>query len=218
MKPKINLQGSILVANPSVTGDSKGAVILIFSHSLGIVQGVCINKPHPTYDQLFLMEHLGFKLKDPLRLVDQPVFLSGNDKIHQGIVIHDKEPDAYQASNTINKDICLTLSNDVLIDIAAGDNTPSNYLIAIGRYSWSANDLLKLIKYGRYFLLNFDFDIAMRIPYDKKYAYCYEKLGFNPNQLSSSNMVNFDDITTLDPNLEKLYWIEHKEKEFPNEH
>lgn len=217
MHTNVNLQGSLLVANPSVKGDTKGSVILIFSHSLGIVQGVCINKPHPIHDQLYVMEHIGLPPLSPERLIGKPVYIGGNSQMHHGIVIHDQDPGFYKSSNTINDKLCVTLSNDVLINITQGVDEPTNYLLAIGRYSWSANDLFKLIKYGRYFVLNFDFDIVMRTPYSQIYDRCFEKLGFHPDTISRDNTIDFDDITTLDDDLIKLYWIEHKPKEKTNE-
>lgn len=219
MKSFKYLKGSLIIANPYVTGDSANSVILITSHDLGIIQGICINKPHEMADQYTMFDRIigssDLPFTNSPSFIDKPIFVGGKKTPTTGVILNDDHLDKYVSTTPIAMKVNLTMSNDILLNISTHKDPPDFYKICLGRFIWKEKDLLALIKYGRYFVLRATHNLVFQVDYKELYNKCFEILGIDPYALDKSSMINFDDLFSLDDNLSHLYWSEHTQIGMP---
>ena len=136
------LTGQMLIAMPSL-GDPRfdRSVIFVCAHDEDHAMGVIVNKPLDDVDLTELLTQLEIAPQEEAS--STPVFFGGPVQTERGLVLHtlDYEIDS---TLTLNSEIGLTASRDILIDIA-GDNpkrpAPRRFLLAIGHAGWGPGQL-----------------------------------------------------------------------------
>ena len=196
------LQSQLLIAMPALGDPSfKKSVTLICQHNEEGCFGLTINRPiQITLDELFDQLHISSEnhaIKGALALRGGPV------QPEQGFVIHeispDEAPDTSVDSNashqgrrnnarwentlTINDDLAVTASRDILFDIAEGKG-PKNFLLALGCASWSAGQIEQEILDNSWLNCPTDNKILFDTPFDKRWNSAIDTLGFDINLIS----------------------------------
>lgn len=196
------LQSQLLIAMPALGDPSfKKSVTLICQHNEEGCFGLTINRPiQITLDELFDQLHISSEnhaIKGALALRGGPV------QPEQGFVIHeispDEAPDTSVDSNathqgrrnnarwentlTINDNLAVTASRDILFDIAEGKG-PKNFLLTLGCASWSAGQIEQEILDNSWLNCPTDNKILFDTPFDKRWNSAIDTLGFDINLIS----------------------------------
>lgn len=185
------LQSQLLIAMPAM-GDPtfKQTVTLICQHNEEGCFGLTINRPiQITLDELFDQLHIetqSANMKSEIALKGGPV------QPDQGFVIHDSVPNAdsqgdlrktWENTLTINDDLAVTASRDILFDIAKGEG-PKNYLLALGCASWTAGQIEQEVLDNAWLNCPSNNKILFDTPYEKRWNSAIDTLGFDVNLIS----------------------------------
>lgn len=179
------LQNQLLIAMPGLDDPYfKQSVTLICQHDSEGCFGLTINKPiKVTVDEVL----------DQLNLNDQVIKINTNKsssalrggpvQIEQGFVIHDSDK-AWGNTLTIDKDLYVTASQEILVDIAAGKG-PDNYLLTLGCASWEAGQIESEILNNSWLNCPSDKKIIFNMPFEKRWQGAADTLGINLSAMSS---------------------------------
>lgn len=178
----VNLTGQLLIAMPKLADPNfHHTVTLICEHSDQGALGVVINRPLDlTLKEV--CEHLKLDELVPDR-VSQRVLLGGPVQTERGFVLHEPLGD-WESTLTVDADIGLTSSLDVLRSIAAG-NGPDRRLVALGYAGWGPGQLEQELVENSWLTVPHDKDILFRLPYEERWHAAAGKLGIDLNLLSA---------------------------------
>lgn len=143
------LQGQILIATPLVHESYfEKSVIYVCSHSSEGAMGVLVNNVMNNITCSDLLDQLN--IKDAIRYLP-PIHFGGPVDTTRGFILHTND---YYTNNTlsVNGDISLTATVDILQDIVAGKG-PSKSLIALGYARWNAGQLEEEITGNNWFCI-----------------------------------------------------------------
>ncbi len=138
MLEETNLTGQLLIAMPALTGPPFGqSVILLCAHTDDGAMGIVLNKPlaKPTFDAL--LRQLDVTPAPPARQIQ--LCKGGPVDEGRGFVLHTSDWTC-DSSLTVDDDLALTASLDVLQEIAAGGG-PRRGLLALGYVGWGPGQL-----------------------------------------------------------------------------
>jgi putative transcriptional regulator len=186
MSPATSLEGKMLIAMPSISGDHfERSVVYLCSHSAQGAMGFVVNKPAPLtmFSDLLEKTELAQKLDDiPADILGIPVRLGGPVETTRGFVLHSKD---YPASDTSLDAGHYTVSAtlDVLRDIARGRG-PRERLIALGYAGWSPGQLESEILHNGWLHCDADADLIFNPHLTRKHGQALAKLGVDPRMLS----------------------------------
>ena len=138
-----SLKNHFLVAMPSLHDDAfSGSVVYICEHNsdgaMGLIINQALNIPvSAIFDQLqmpYQSEHGAYL-----------VFDGGPAQGDRGFILHRTCAKKWESTVSIGDDISLTVSKDILSDIAVGTG-PKDRLITLGYSSWGAGQLEQELK------------------------------------------------------------------------
>ncbi len=173
----------LLVAMPSMRdAEFSRTVVYIAEHDAAGARGFVINRETGLRLNQVL-ERVRLKISEGAETGDA-VFLGGPVHPESGFVLHEElSGRQYGASETVAPGIALTLSKDVLEDIARGKG-PEKRLFLLGYAGWSAGQLENELARGSWFIAG-EADSAMlfSVPGRDRYAKALENAGITERQL-----------------------------------
>jgi putative transcriptional regulator len=134
----LNFSHHLLVAMPAMTDSvfSK-SVIYVCEHNEQGALGIIVNRPISlTLDDLFAQ--IKVTLADT-EIKSLPVHFGGPVQTDRGFILHDPVGQ-WQSTLTINDNLGLTTSKDILEAVAAGKG-PRNILVTLGYTGWAQGQL-----------------------------------------------------------------------------
>lgn len=138
MRPDSSFTNQLLIAMPGMLDPNfSTTVTLICEHNDEGALGIVINRP-TSLKMGGLFEQLAVDDADPdaARL---PVLSGGPVGIERGFVLHGPDH-RYENTLPVSSDIHLTLSRDIIDDLASGKG-PAKALVALGYAGWDAGQL-----------------------------------------------------------------------------
>lgn len=183
------LDGQILVAMPTIQDDRFArTVIYMCAHSSEGAMGIVINKPAPNLRFRDLLEQLDVIPKksdgEPIRVSPVPVLKGGPVETQRGFVLHSSDFFIKDSTLSIDNEICLTATLDILKAMARGEG-PSSAILALGYAGWAPGQLESEIQANGWLNCAADSELIFVKPPETKYATALKKIGIDPAKLSS---------------------------------
>jgi putative transcriptional regulator len=178
------LTGQLLVAMPGMP-DPRFAhsVIYMCAHSDDGAMGLIVNRIVDSLDFSELLTQVGVEEDQIAR--NLPVHYGGPVETGRGFVLHSRE---YRHEGTISVDdhIGLTASVDVLREVARGGG-PKACLLALGYAGWGAGQIELEMQQNGWLHVPADDNLVFGEDIDDKWRQAIQKIGIDPNMLSSSS-------------------------------
>jgi putative transcriptional regulator len=116
------------------------SLVYLCEHTPEGAMGLIINHPsNLSFDEIF--NNCGIELSDSLPM-QTPVYEGGPVQKQRGFVLHNSTSKRWQASATLNGNLQITVSKDILVAIA-NNKGPSSVLMALGYAAWEPGQLEK---------------------------------------------------------------------------
>jgi putative transcriptional regulator len=184
------LQGQFLVAMPQM-GDERfqDSVIYLVGHSEEGAMGLVVNQSldEMLFEDILEELELGRKeeiIKLPERVRRREVLRGGPVQQSRGFVLHSSDYFRDGNSYTVNEDIVLTATLDILKAMAFGPE-PNESLFALGYCGWGAGQLEGEIAGNGWLTVPFSRELLFGTPIAKRYEAALGKLGITRASLSS---------------------------------
>jgi putative transcriptional regulator len=183
------LDGKILIATPSMRDERfTRAVIYICAHSPEGAMGIVVNQPAKHIKFADLLQQLGVissaaEIKRP-RGAAIRVLNGGPVESGRGFVLHTNDVFIHNSTLSIEDNICLTATLDILRTIASGEG-PEQALLALGYAGWGAGQLEQEIHANGWLHCDADQAIVFDAEAETKYERALRKIGVEPGMLSS---------------------------------
>ena len=175
------MANQLLIAMPGMADPNfSTTVTLVCEHNDEGALGIVINRPLEL--QLGgLFEQLD--LENPATdVAELPVLMGGPVGPERGFVLH--EPvNRYENTLAVSGDIHLTLSRDVIDEMAAG-NGPDHTLVALGYAGWDAGQLEVEMLANSWLTVPATTDIVFDMPFDQRWMSAAKTLGIDISQIS----------------------------------
>lgn len=185
-----SLEGQLLVAMPLMT-DRRFArsVIYLCAHSDEGAMGLIINQPARHISAPDLLEKLGISTRSAdneisNEVMSLPIHVGGPVETGRGFVLHSADYFAEDSTLTIEQDVCLTATLDILKAIADGRG-PNRALLALGYAGWSPGQLENEMKANGWLNCPADSDLIFDDDLDSKYSRAMAKIGIDLSHLVS---------------------------------
>ena len=184
------LDGQLLIAMPSMS-DRRFArsVIYMCAHSAQGAMGLIVNQraPHISFSEL--LGQLSIEADDGpesqrSEIVDVDVHVGGPVETGRGFVLHSSDYFAADSTLTIDADVSLTATIDILKAIAGGTG-PSRAMLALGYAGWRPGQLEDEIQANGWLHCPSDLDLLFDRNLDQKYERALSKIGIDPSHLVS---------------------------------
>jgi putative transcriptional regulator len=184
------LDGQLLIAMPSMS-DKRFArsVIYMCAHSAQGAMGLIVNQraPHISFSEL--LGQLSIEADDGLEsqgpeIVDVDVHVGGPVETGRGFVLHSSDYFAADSTLTIDAEVSLTATIDILKAIASGKG-PSRAMLALGYAGWRPGQLEDEIQANGWLHCPSDLDLLFDRNLDQKYERALSKIGIDPSHLVS---------------------------------
>lgn len=170
-----------LVAMPNVVaGEFDRTVTFLCEHSDDGAMGLVINRP-TDLDLRDMLAHMGIEHPGLPKAV--PVFWGGPVQPERGFVLH-RPPGRWEATLTIDNELCITTSKDILAAIGNGEG-PEEYLVTLGYAGWGGGQLEAEILHNSWLNTPSDSAIIFATPTAARWAAAARLLGVEPGSLSS---------------------------------
>ncbi len=177
-----SLAGHFLIAMPGMP-DPRFAksVVFVWTHSPDAAMGVVINRLFGTVSFTDLLSQLNIEAEAPV--ADLPVHLGGPVEQGRGFVLHSTDV-MRQESLNITGGIALTVSLDILRDIAGGSG-PEKVLFALGYAGWGPGQLDQEMQNNGWLTAPADADILFDPDINTKWERAVRLIGIEPAMLSA---------------------------------
>lgn len=178
----VSLRNHFLIAMPHMADPNFAHTLTyICEHSADGAMGIVINRPSGL-DLADIIQHLDSEAGPPAHNSQQPVYAGGPVQTDRGFVLHSP---SYRYKSTLDiGHVCLTTSQDVLFDIAAGQG-PAQSLIALGYAGWDAGQLEAEILDNAWLTCPAELDILFTVEADARLAAAATRMGVDLGLLSS---------------------------------
>lgn len=177
------LKDHFLIAMPSLNDPYfKHSVIYICEHDEKGAMGFIINFPVKLTLQELLnnVDSINHHPEPPLL---NPVFLGGPLELQRGFVLHSPVADNSQ-STKLNDQLMISNSNAILSTLGT-KNEPEKYIVTLGYASWSSGQLEKEMNDNHWITMKSQNDIIFSTPVEQRWIESLQRLGINPEQLST---------------------------------
>ena len=180
------LCGKLLLAMPSM-GDPRfhQAVILLCAHDENGAMGLVINHAFPdlAFPELLKQLKLTSDIKIDLDKLSLPVMYGGPVETARGFLLHSSD---FKQIDTvpIDEHFHITGTLDALREVALG-NGPEDMIFILGYAGWGAGQLDHEMQQNAWLVVDPDPDLIFNAAPDKKWNMAIEKLGINPDFLST---------------------------------
>lgn len=182
------LDGQLLVAMPSMMDPRFArAVIYLCAHSPEGAMGIVVNHPATNISFSELLAQLKIipkrqRIQLPRALPDMSVQVGGPVETGRGFVLHTSDYYREDATLSINGDVCLTASIDILRDIAKGTG-PDRALLALGYAGWAPGQLESELSQNGWLNCPADPDLVFDTNLEGKYVAALATIGIDPGRL-----------------------------------
>lgn len=177
------LKDHFLIAMPSLKDPYfKHSVVYICEHDEKGAMGFIINFPVKLTLQELLnnVDSINHHPEPPLL---NPVFLGGPLELERGFVLHSPVADNSQ-STKLNDQLMISNSNAILLTLGT-KNEPEEYIVTLGYASWSSGQLEKEMHDNHWITMESQNDIIFNTPVEQRWIESLQRLGINPEQLST---------------------------------
>lgn len=176
-----SLTNQLLIAMPGMVDPNfSTTVTLICEHNDEGALGIVINRPL-NLKMSGLFEQLDLADPDPAA-ADQPVVMGGPVGPERGFVLHGPGS-TYENTLAVSGDIQLTLSRDVIDEMAGGEG-PGLSLVALGYAGWDAGQLESEMLANSWLNVPATPDIVFEMPFDERWMAAAQTLGIDISQIS----------------------------------
>ncbi|WP_372881384.1 YqgE/AlgH family protein [Psychromonas sp.] len=177
------LKDHFLIAMPTLTDPYfKHSVVYICEHDEQGAMGFIINFPVKLTLQE-LLDHVDSVKNHPEPPLLNPVFLGGPLELKRGFILHSPVADNSQ-STQLNDQLMISNSNAILETLGT-ENEPEKYIVTLGYASWSSGQLEEEMNANRWLTMESQNDIIFNTPVEQRWNEALQRLGINPEQLSS---------------------------------
>lgn len=181
MEAGVSLSNHLLIAMPGMLDPNfNSTVTLVCEHNEDGALGIVINRP-TDLDVAGLLAQLDVEDKDG-RIGQHPVLLGGPVCPERGFVLHNPGHD-YESSIAVSPHIQLTLSRDVLDDMAAGTG-PEKSLVALGYAGWAAGQLEAEMLANTWLSVPASPEIIFDVPFADRWSLAARTIGIDISQIS----------------------------------
>ena len=177
-----SLTNQLLIAMPAMADPNfSTTVTLICEHNTDGALGITINRPL-TLKMSGLFEQLSVEDPDP-GVAGNPVLSGGPVGTERGFVLHGPEY-SYENTLAVSDDIRLTLSRDVIDDLASGEG-PEKSLVALGYAGWEAGQLENEMLANAWLSVPATPELVFDTPFAERWDSAARTLGIDIAQMSS---------------------------------
>lgn len=177
-----SLKHHFLIAMPDMVDPNFAhSITYICEHNEEGAMGIVVNRPMEL-TVADILNHLQIKEFDE-RWLDQQVLYGGPVQTERGFVLHRTQPHRWDTTLSVDGDICLTTSRDILLAIANNEG-PDESLIALGYAGWSAGQLDSEMAQNAWLSVKADSDILFATPFDQRWQAAASLLGVDMNLMS----------------------------------
>lgn len=183
------LDGQLLIAMPAMADERFAeSVIYLCAHSEDGAMGIILNKraDHIEFaellDQLDLLENDSGLARAITVPADLAVHVGGPVETGRGFVLHSTDYHSDNSTLTIDEDVSLTATVDILRAIACGDG-PERAILALGYAGWSAGQLESEIHANGWLNCPATPDIVFGTELEKKYDTALSSMGVSKAHL-----------------------------------
>ena len=117
-------------------------------------------------------------------ILDRQVYSGGPVETGRGFVLHSADYHANDSTLSIDDDVSLTATIDILKAIAAGQG-PQQSILALGYAGWSAGQLESEIQANGWLHCPADMELIFDPDLENKYTRAMAKIGIDPSHLVS---------------------------------
>ena len=176
-----SLRGHFLLATPVIgSGFFNRSLIYLCHHdeqgAMGIVVNHCLD-----IGLSDMLTHLEIDISSACP--DTSILAGGPVATDHGFVLHRGEP-SWEGSQSINDEVSLTGSRDVLCAIAAGEG-PQEYLVALGYAGWAPGQLEAEMTENSWLTVQADLSVLFEISANDRLAAAGRQLGIDIDLLSA---------------------------------
>lgn len=177
-----NLTKQLLIAMPSLRDPNfSHTVTLICEHNKQGAMGVVINQPiSMSVEELISYMNVD---GDNMTSNNSPVYAGGPVHIDRGFILHDSDRQ-WESTLVIDHDLKLTVSEDILLDIASGYG-PKNMIVALGYAGWGPGQLEQELTQNAWLTVPYEAGIVFHTPVEKRWQTAADKLGIDLHLISS---------------------------------
>jgi putative transcriptional regulator len=185
------LDGQLLIAMPGMSDERfSRTVIYLCAHSAEGAMGIILNKPAPDLRLPDLLVQLEIVPESdaimlPAQVEQMQVLMGGPVETSRGFVLHSPDFFIEQSTLSIDPEICLTATIDILRAIATGRG-PRNAMLALGYAGWGAGQLEGEIQQNGWLNCPADPSVVFDFAIEEKYERAMRVIGVDPAMLSSS--------------------------------
>lgn len=175
------LRGHFLIATPVIgSGFFNRSLTYICDHTdqgaMGIVVNQCLE-----IGLVDMLTHLDIEATSACP--DSLILAGGPVATDHGFVLHRGEP-SWEGSQSINDEVSLTGSRDVLCAIAAGEG-PQEYLVALGYAGWAPGQLEAEMAENSWLTVHADLSVLFETSADDRLGAAGRQLGIDIDLLSA---------------------------------
>jgi putative transcriptional regulator len=175
------LTGQLLIAMPAMPDQRfQRSVIYICAHNPDGAMGLVINKLFGSITFPDLLEQLG--IDTPGHAANMRVHFGGPVESGRGFVLHSTDF-VREGTMTVDDDVALTATVDILRAIARGDG-PANAVLALGYAGWGAGQLELEMQANGWLNCPADSELIFNTSIDARYDLALRSLGIEPAMLS----------------------------------
>ena len=180
----INLTDHFLIAMPAMEDPFfSRALIYIAEHNDQGALGIIVNRPIDM-NLATLLEKIDIPLEPSgsINLSNLPVCFGGPVQTDRGFVLH-RPIGAWQSTLTVNRDVGLTSSLDVLQAVAR-EGKPHEIVVTLGYSGWGAGQLEEELSRNTWLTVPADPHILFDTPFEERLPSAMESLGIDFTNLS----------------------------------
>ncbi len=180
----------MLIAMPTMSDQRfSRSLIYLCAHSEDGAMGIIVNKRSRSLKFSELLVQLDVISEDDAvglssRVGDVPVLRGGPVERGRGFVLHSPDYHASSATLTIDTDVSLTATVDILRALAAGQG-PRRAVLALGYAGWAGGQLEQEIQQNGWLTCAADESLVFDEDHASKYDRALRKLGIDPALLVS---------------------------------
>ena len=182
------LDGQLLIAMPCMS-DKRFArsVIYMCAHTSDGAMGLIVNQraPHISFSELLGQLSIEGDDGDEDRrpdLMNVDVYVGGPVETGRGFVLHSADYFVADSTLSIDGEVSLTATVDILKAIASGKG-PSRAMLALGYAGWRPGQLEDEIQANGWLHCPCDLDLLFDRNVDQKYERALSKIGVDPSHL-----------------------------------
>jgi putative transcriptional regulator len=177
----VNLTHHFLIAMPSMVDPNFArSLTYICEHNEQGALGVVVNRPiELTLEALF--EQIEIPLRDRA-LGALPVYFGGPVQVDRGFVLH-RPAGGWQSTLSINRDIGLTTSKDILEAVGEGRG-PAEILVSLGYAGWAPGQIEEELGQNAWLTVPAQPDLIFHLPAEQRFSAAMELLGVDLARLS----------------------------------